>query len=135
MTAAILNDFGTYPFANDWLIILVIKGPRMSKHSLTRLVGIGSTDEDLGEHCLMSLVTSSSVTGLKSTKQSPVKSGSGAIGTLSSLSSARPLCMSLILSEKNDAILSHSSSFDSWVGSAVAFFLPNNSSVILNKAL
>ena len=102
VTAASLNDLGTCPFENDWLMIQVIRGERMSRHSLTILVGTGSKLHDFGAAALMILITSSSVTSPKSEKQGPSKRGSGSKGNVGFWISANPSWMVRILFSDGD---------------------------------
>ena len=65
VTCAILKELGKLPSLSDYFMILVIGVIRMSVHSLTSEVGIGSKSHDLVGEDFRILRMSSSDTGSK----------------------------------------------------------------------
>ena len=110
---------------SDWLMILVFKGRRISIHSLTIFISIGSKQQDFVADYLIIFSTSSSVTGEKSAK---LFSGCWYFSSGSRMkepfcSSASPSCIVWIYSLKKVAVLLQSSSAYSYYGKAVDVFL------------
>ena len=96
----------------------------MSRHSLTILVGAGSTQQDLGAACLMIVVTSST-TGEQSVSRVLLQSDGLYRSKLteSSCNFASSSWMRWILSEKKSSIQSHNSLIDLLLGGKGAFFI------------
>ena len=68
LTSAPFHSEGNFRSSNYRLIVRVITGSSSSKHSLSRLVGIGSLGQDLVGASTMGLLTDSGVIGVKLVK-------------------------------------------------------------------
>ena len=93
---------GNVPVESDKLTMLVIVGAMTDEICLRRYIGIGSRSHCLLGASLISLVTSSTVAGLKKVKGVGLLGG-GMCGSASVRVKEKLSCILVILSVKNDA--------------------------------
>ena len=63
-TMAVFHDLMNCPSVSDWLMILVISGRMAGRSCLKTVVGIGSNSQDLDLSDIITLCTSSSLSGV-----------------------------------------------------------------------
>ena len=102
VTTACLKEFGKDPSMREKFTNLVIEGRRISRQSLRRNVGIGSSEQDLVGDSQIHLWTSSSVTGVKALKAGGTESGT----SLKEPEVGKVSLILLILLEKKEANMS-----------------------------